>query len=111
MLDLVKKGLYIGLGLASLTKERVETLAKDLTQYTKLSEEEGRKLAEFLQTESKKARENLRGQVDSMVQAAVDRLPSAARVEQLEKRIAALEAAAGIKPPATPAEPPPAATP
>jgi polyhydroxyalkanoate synthesis regulator phasin len=103
MLDFVKKSVYVGLGLATMTKDRIETFAREVAQYTKLSEEEGRKLAEYLQSESRKARESLRDHVDTLVQKALGRLPYAAKIEQLEKRVASLEAAAGIAaPPASP---------
>ena len=99
MLDFAKKSLYVGLGLATMTKEKLEAFAKEAADYAKLSEEEGRKLAEFLQTEAKKARENLRENVDGLVKGAVNSLPSKGRVHRLEQRIAALEKAVGITPP------------
>lgn len=104
MLDFAKKSLYIGLGLATMTKEKLESLAKDAADYAKLNEEEGRKLAEFLQAEAKKARENLRENVQSLVDTATKNLPSRSTVQRLEQRIAALEQAVGIAPVEAPAE-------
>lgn len=99
MFEFAKKGLYVTLGLASATKERIDTFAKEFAKRAKLSEKEGRKLAEYLHSESKKAHKSLKENVDSMVQKAVNRMPLKSRLDRLEARVAALEAAAGITPP------------
>jgi len=104
MLDFAKRGLYVGLGLAYTTKEKVEAFAKEFAARSKLSEEEGRKLAEYLQAESKKASESLKETVEQLVQKAAKRLPCDRRFQGLEARLAALEKAAGIASP-PPAEP------
>ena len=41
MIDLIKKALYTGVGLAVLTKEKAEELVQELTKQAKLSEQEG----------------------------------------------------------------------
>lgn len=97
MLDLVKKGLYIGLGLASMTKDKIEAVAKELAENAKMPEEEGRKLAKALHEESQKAKENLRTTVEAMVEAAAKKLPCCKRYNDVVRRLDALEAAAGIK--------------
>lgn len=102
MLDFAKKSLYVGLGLATMTKDKIEAFAKEAADYAKLGEEEGRKLAEYLQAEARKARESLRENVEGLVNAAVKNLPSKRRIHRLEQRIAALEEAAGITPAAEP---------
>ena len=97
MLDLMKKSLYVGLGLAALTKDKLETIGKEMAKSAKLSEDEGRKLTEYLEEEAKKARESLKSTVDKMVESAVAKLPCVRKVEELEKRLAALEKAGGPK--------------
>lgn len=97
MLDLMKKGLYVGLGLASMTKDKIEAVAKELAESAKLPEGEGRKLAKSLQEESQKAKENLRTTVEAMVEAAAKKMPCCKRYDEVMRRVAALEAAAGIK--------------
>ena len=96
MVDFFKKGLYIGLGLASMTKDKVEELAKDMAKNAKLPEDEGRRLANELEEEAKKARETLKSNVDNLVEAAVSKLPCIKRMQALEARLACLEAKAGI---------------
>ena len=98
MFEFAKKGLYLGLGLANLTKEKAEALAKELADRAHLTEEEGRKLAGYLQEESQKAGESLKQTVDKLVSAAMERLPCHACIRRIEARLEALETAAGISP-------------
>jgi len=99
MFDFARKGFYLGLGLANATKEKIESFAKEFAKEAKLTEEEGRKLANFLHGESKKAGESLKETVDGLVEAAVKRMPCRRGIKELEARIAALEEAVGITPP------------
>ena len=48
MLNLIKKTMLTGVGLAGLTKNKVEKLAKELAKKGKLSEKEGKKLVDDL---------------------------------------------------------------
>jgi len=106
MLDFFKKTMYVGLGLATMTKEKAEAAARDLAKYAKLTEEEGHKLADYLQSESKKARTGLKETVETAVQSTMRRMPYKRKIELLEQRVAALEAAVGIEPPSeVPEEP------
>jgi len=106
MKEFAARGLYAGLGLAALTKEKIEELAKDFAARAKMSEEQGRKLADYLQEEGKKARVDLGKTVEAMVQGAMKHLPCEKRLGELEARLAALEAAlAARKPEETPGAP------
>lgn len=106
MKEFAAKGLYAGLGLAALTKEKIEELAKDFAARAKMSEEQGRKLADYLQEEGRKARTDLGKTVDGMVQAALKHLPCEKRLGELEARIAALEAALAARADKADQEPP-----
>ncbi|OGV72113.1 MAG: hypothetical protein A3K19_21155 [Lentisphaerae bacterium RIFOXYB12_FULL_65_16] len=97
MKEFAEKGFYAGLGLAALTKDKIEELAKDFAARAKISEEQGRKLADYLHEEGKKAREGLGKTVDGMVQNAIKRMPCEKKLEALEARVAALEAALAAK--------------
>ena len=44
MLDLMKKAMLIGLGITSMTRDKVEQFAREISEDSKLSEEEGKKL-------------------------------------------------------------------
>ena len=93
MLDLVKKGILTGIGLASLTKDKIEDLAEEIIEEGKLSEKEGRKLVEDLLKESDEARKNLEEEVKKTVGDALEKLdrPSKKDFEDLEARIKTLE--------------------
>ncbi len=99
MKEFFKKSMYVGLGLANMTKDKIEALAKEMANYSKMSEEEGKKFAEFLQTESKKASAGLKETIDKTVQGAMKTLRFKCRLTRLEERVAVLEKAAGIVPP------------
>jgi len=93
MLDLLKKAALIGIGITSMTKDKIEELAKEIAGEGKLSEEEGRKLVEDLLKRSDEARKELESRVDKLVKSALEKLniPSRTEVEKLEKRIKKLE--------------------
>lgn len=93
MLDLLRKTALIGIGLAYMTKDKVEELAKKIAEENKLSEEEGKKVTEDLLKRSDEAKENLKGQVERFVKNAVEKLdiPSRADLQKLEEQIKKLE--------------------
>ena len=81
MVDLIKKALYTGIGLAVLTKEKAEELVKELTQQAKLSEQEGKELFDGLLKQSEQARTDLQTRLDEAVLAVVNRLNLATKDE------------------------------
>jgi len=93
MLDLLRKSVLIGIGLAAMTKDKVEEVARKIAEENNLSEEEGRKLAEDLLKRSDEAKENLKGQVERLVKSTLEKLdiPSRADLQKLEERIQKLE--------------------
>lgn len=92
MKNLLKQTMYMGLGLASMTKEKLEGFAKDVSKYTDMSEEEGRKFADSLGKESEKARERLRSDVECMVAEAFKKMPCGKKLGNIDERLAAIEA-------------------
>lgn len=87
MVDLIKKAIYTGIGLASLTKDKAEELVKDLTSQAKLSEHEGKELVDSLLKQSEQARTEFQSRIDEAVTAVVARLNLATKDE-----VAALKA-------------------
>ena len=89
MVDLIKKALYTGVGLAVLTKEKAEELVKDLTQQAKLSEQEGKELFDGLLKQSEQARNDFQAKVDETVLTVVKRLNLATKdeVESLKAKV------------------------
>jgi polyhydroxyalkanoate synthesis regulator phasin len=100
MVDLIKKALYTGVGLAVLTKEKAEELVKDLTQQAKLSEQEGKELFEGLLKQSEQARNDFQAKIDEAVLTVVKRLNLATKdeVAALTAKVDALASKVGQQP-------------
>lgn len=81
MIDLVKKTLLTGLGVASLTKEKIEEVANAFVEKGKLSEQEGRTLVDELLTRSEESREELKKQIEERIQAALEKMDLAKKSE------------------------------
>jgi polyhydroxyalkanoate synthesis regulator phasin len=74
MIDLIKKTLLTGVGLAVMTKEKVEELGRDLASQAKLSENEGREFVDSLVKQSETARDEFEARVGAAVKKAVEGL-------------------------------------
>ena len=100
MVDLIKKALYTGVGLAVLTKEKAEELVKELSEQAKLSEQEGKELFDGLLKQSEHARNDLQTKLDETVLAVVNRLNLATKdeVSSLKAKIEELSAKIGQGP-------------
>jgi polyhydroxyalkanoate synthesis regulator phasin len=100
MIDLIKKALYTGVGLAVLTKEKAEELVRELSQQAKLSEQEGKELFDSLLKQSEHARNDLQTKIDDTVLAVVKRLNLATKdeVAGLKAKIEELSAKVGQGP-------------
>lgn len=84
MMDLFKKAVLAGIGIASLTMEKVEELSKDLIDKGKLSEQEGEKFLQEMQKRAEESREALKQQTDRLVESAIGRM-QLAKASDLEK--------------------------
>jgi polyhydroxyalkanoate synthesis regulator phasin len=60
MEDTLKNILYQGLGIIAITRDKVEHAVADLVEKGKLTREEGKKFAEELSSETKKAGEEFK---------------------------------------------------
>ncbi len=92
MIDLVKKTMLTGLGLASLTKEKVEEVAKAFVEKGKMTEQEGRALVDELLARSEESKEELKKQIEERVQAVLAKMDLAkqSEVDNLKQEVAAL---------------------
>lgn len=90
MMDLFRKAVLAGIGIASLTMEKVEELSKDLIDKGKLSEQEGEKFLQEMQKRAEESREALKQQTDRLVESAIDRM-QLAKASDLEKLQAEIE--------------------
>lgn len=71
MFEVIKKSIYTGIGLASLTADKIQKLATDLSKEAQLSEEEGRRLHEELQLKAEESKGQLEQQIDQRVNQAL----------------------------------------
>ena len=94
MADLVERVLLLGIGAASLTMEKLDELVEELVRRGQLTREEGRRLvdkaAERAQEEGNAATQKF----SASYQEALRGMGIASRehVEELERRVAVLEA-------------------
>ena len=94
MIDIMKKTFATGVGLAVMTRDKVEELGKELARAARLSEQEGSDLIKSLHEHAEGARADLQGRIDREVTRVVERLKLAPReeVDALRARIDELEA-------------------
>lgn len=97
MVELIKKAMYTGLGLAVLTKEKAEELVTELVQQAKLSEQEGKELFDSLLKQSEHARNEFQSKLDEGVLAVVKRLNLASKDEVASLRAKVEELSAKIE--------------
>ena len=92
MIDLVKKAMFTGIGVMSLTKEKIEALAADFVEKGKLSEHEGKKLVEEMMERSEESKDELKKQIEQVVQATLGKMDIASKsdMEELKQELAAL---------------------
>lgn len=74
MFEIVKKGVYMGLGLASLTKDKVQQFAADVSREAKLTEEQGRKFEEELQQQVDASKGDLEAEIDKRIDQSLVQL-------------------------------------
>jgi len=95
MLDSIHKMFLAGVGLAAMTKDKIDEHVKELVEKGKLTEKEGREMADDMLKKSKQAKEDLEKQVEKLVQQTLGTLQIASKedIEKLTARIEKLEAA------------------
>lgn len=93
LFESLKKTLYAGVGLAFLTRDKIEELARKLAEESRLNEEDVKKFIDEMLKKSEEAKTALDGAVDKAVSAAMERLDVARNrdLKALEARVKALE--------------------
>ena len=93
MFDIIKKSMLTGVGLAAMTRYKVEELARELIAMGDLSEKEGKELIVELQKKSKQARKDLETKIEDMVQTALKKTDIATKkdIAKLEEKIKHIE--------------------
>jgi len=95
MIDLIKKAMFTGVGIVSLTKDKIEEIAQDFIGKGKLSEQEGKKLVDELLKRSDESKEAIRQQIDDRIQVAMQKvnIAKSSDVEELKAQIKELKTA------------------
>ena len=86
MKETLKNILYTGIGIAFLTKEKVEELKADRIEKGKMSQEEGRQYVDDLLRRSEKARDQLDLWINKRVEERIAQFDLATRDELADLR-------------------------
>ncbi len=91
--ELLDKTIELGLGAALLTKEAATKLVDDLVQRGAVTRDEGRKLVDQMMDKGRGQKEKMEAFVSDVAHRVVERsdLARRSRVDDLERRVAALE--------------------
>ena len=94
MEDLFKKFVYTGVGLVSLTAEKLEKSVNKLVDENKISTEEGKKIVEDLMSKTEAKKEEFEDKLKEVTEAVVAKFDFLKKndYETLVKRVEALEA-------------------
>jgi polyhydroxyalkanoate synthesis regulator phasin len=102
MFEVIKKAMFMGLGLATLSREKLEELSKEVAAKANLTEKQAAEFRAELEKKAEQARADFEAGIDRRMDTAIGRLGVAAakdlsalatKVEELANRIENLEAA------------------
>ncbi len=93
MKDLIKKTFYFSLGLALLTKEKAESLVKELVRKGELKREESKGFLSELLEKARKEKNELITIVQKEIKKVIGEMGLATKedIEKLERKIKGLE--------------------
>ena len=83
MFELMKRAAMLGLGVASLTKDKVESLAEELITKGKMSEQEGARFVADIMKRSEESCQSLNTQIEKTIESAVGKM-NLARTSDLD---------------------------
>lgn len=89
MFELLKKTYLAGLGLATLTKERIEEIVDELVKRGEIAEQDRRKVLDDLLSRAREEQQKLTHKITEVVGEM--RLPNRERWEDLVRRVENLE--------------------
>lgn len=93
MIDFIKKSLLTGIGLALKTKDEARSMAEDISDKLKLSEDEGSKFMDDMMKKYDELWDDLEKRIEKRVQAVMDKMDLAKKsdLKSMEDRISELE--------------------
>jgi polyhydroxyalkanoate synthesis regulator phasin len=97
MEDLFKKVIYTGVGLVSVTAEKLQEVVDKLVAENKISSEEGRKVIDDLVKNTEEKKEEFESQLKKIAEEVFNRVKVVSQkdFEELVKRVEALEGTEG----------------
>ena len=92
MLELIKKGYYLGLGVLTLTREKAESIADELIERGEASSSEKKRLVEKLLERAKEEEKKLTEKMEETFKKVVDKGDFATKedIARLEKKLDAI---------------------
>ncbi len=95
MFDFIKKSMSVGLGLAFLTKEKIETIANELSERGEIEKKDVKKFIDDLSEKSEEAKKKVDGRIEKIVKAVLEKMNLVSRDDflKLEKQVKKLEKA------------------
>lgn len=93
MFDIIKKTMLTGVGLAAMTRDKIEEMAKELTEKGEMTEKEGKELVDELMKKSEKAKKDLETKMEGIVEKVLAKMNLATKedISKIEKRLKHLE--------------------
>ena len=93
MLDLIKKGVFLGIGLFEETKEKAEMVVDDLIKTGKLAKEERTKAIEKFTQKIKEQEKAISDKINTEIKKTIDKLgiPSKEDFDKLVQEIEELK--------------------
>jgi len=93
MLDIIKKSIYLGLGAATLTKEKIESLVDELIEKGQLAKNDKPKAVQDILDKIEKEEKETQKKIDDTVTKTMNKIGVVAKsdYDNLLKRVADLE--------------------
>lgn len=93
MLELLEKAVMTSIGVAAITQQKAEELMAEIKERFKLTEDEGKHLADRVKEIAKENRTKINEMAESEVQKVLERLGLVSRedLDRLSKRVQELE--------------------
>jgi len=93
MFDIIKKTMLTGVGLAAMTRDKFEEMAKELTEKGEMTEKEGRELVDELVKKSEKAKKDLETKMEGIAEKVLGKMNLVTKedMSKIEKRLKRLE--------------------
>jgi poly(hydroxyalkanoate) granule-associated protein len=89
MKDFIRKSMLVGMGLATVTREKIEQTIDELIKKGEMSEKEGKEAIDELVEKSKEMKKDLTDKVENMVSDTLKKLniPSRDEFQELKDKV------------------------